>query len=169
MATFLERGRRIPLDFTPGTVLVLKPTSGTTRIAKPAFFDLDLYNEKSDILLHIRFCRTRITFNCYARRSLGNGFGKAQFVDMNSVNLKGQLVDMVTVSIHHYLTDSEFGRYQILFDGTTIFHFDKCLPGPATQIGYDTPYPAGPSCWDVEVYQIDELLPGDRAALFPGR
>ena len=169
MARYLQRGNQIPLNFTSGTILVLKPiltrTQGTTGGAFESGSDLTLFNETGDMLLKISFSTTRITFKDYARRSLGDGQGKAQSVDMNAKSTCGN-----TVSIHHYLTDSKFGRYQILLNGITVYHFDKRLPGPATQISYmnDSDY-WGPDYWDVDVYQIDDLLPEDRLALAPGR
>jgi len=175
MAKVLERGGEIPLNFTSGTVLVLKPAPGrelkTGAKALDWPFGLELFNKTGDILLHISFSATRITFKDYALRSLGNGQGKEQSVD-RSFNQSVTYGD--TVSIHHYLTDSEFGRYQILLNGITVCHFDKRLPGPATQIGYENgsslaSNPWGPSYWNVSVYQIGDLLPEDRLALVRGR
>ena len=132
-------------------------------------FGLGLYNEKGDILLQIWFSTERIAVRDRACRSLGDGWGKSQTVDMTQVDLKGQSVLGVRVSIHHYLTDSKFGRYQILFNGITIAHFDKWFPGPATKIDYWVGT-SGPSFWVLDVYQIDDLLPEEQLALLgPGR
>ena len=174
MAKVLKRGRNIPLNFTSGTVLVLKPSPmGTTDsdTYQKLPFNFKLFNATDDILLCISFSTKRITFKDYALRSLGNGQGKEQSVD-RSFNQSVTYGD--TVSIHHYLTDSEFGRYQILLNGITVCHFDKRLPGPATQIGYENgsslaSNPRGPSYWNVSVYQIGDLLPEDRLALVRGR
>ena len=179
MATFLNWGRNIPLQFTSGTILVLKPT-GRTPGFRPGGgldlpFDLKLFNKTGDMLLHISFSTTRMTFKDYARRSLGDGQGKQQTVDLN---FNGSVTYWETVSIHHYLTDSEFERYQILLDGRTVYHFDKRLPGPATKISYEAAtgralggeqYRWGPPSWDIDVYQIGDLLPEDRLALVRGR
>lgn len=174
MATILEQNENIPLKFTSQTILVLKPVTPKgkpfrgTRLA----FNLKLFNATGDILLYISVSTTRITFKDHANRSLGNGWGNEQVVDMNfksSVPFEG------TVSIHHYVTDSKFGRYQILVNGITVCHFNKRLPGSATQISYmdkstgDYHCGWGPSYWNVGVYQIGDLLPGDRPALVPGR
>jgi len=174
MAKVLEDDRKIPLNFTSGTVLVLKPAPG--KEFEPGAdlpFDFKLFNKTGDILLHISFSATRITFKDYARRSLGDGRGKEQTVDMN-FNRSVMYGD--TVSIHHYVTDSDFERYQILLNGITVYHFDKRVPGPATQISYKyvaSPYDRkkhwGPSYWDVDVYQIGDLLLEDRLALERGR
>jgi hypothetical protein len=173
MATILENNKKVPLKFTSGTILVLKPgASGRQPHQFDMAFALSLFNATGDILLHILVFQTRITFQDHANRSLGNGWGKEQTVDMNYNSLVG-FGD--TVSIHHYLTDSKFGRYQILVNGITVCHFDKRLPGPATQISYkdDTSdwedHRWGPSYWNVGVYQIGDLLPEDRRALVPGR
>jgi len=178
MAKVLENGGKIPLNFTSGTVLVLKPAPGE-RLEPEARaldlpFDLKLFNKTDDILLHISFSTTRITFKDYARRSLGDGRGKEQTVDMN-FNRSVTYGD--TVSIHHYVTDSEFGRYQILLNGITVYHFDKRVPGAATHLSYTRLVQVlnrlyhywGPDSWDVDVYQIGDLLPEDRLALVRGR
>jgi hypothetical protein len=171
----LNAGETIPLKFTSGTILVLKPASG--KLPGPGSFDLPfdlkLFNKTGDMLLHISFSTTRMTFKDYARRSLGDGEGKQQTVVMK---FNQSVTYWETVSIHHYLTDSEFERYQILLNGRTVYHFDKRLPGPATKISYyatsrvERPkYHWGPSSWDVDVYQIGDLLPEDRLALVRGR
>ena len=140
-------------------------------------FHLKLFNKTDDMLLHISFSTTRMTFEDYARRSLGDGKGKKHTLGMN---FNVSVTYLETVSIHHYLTDSEFGRYQILLNGRTVYHFNKCLPGPATQISYKattTNYTVGerlqhrwgPSSWDVDVYKIGDLLPEDQLALVQGR
>jgi hypothetical protein len=174
MATILENNKTIPLNFSSGTILVLKPAPEEKFGPDKAFavpFDLNLFNKTGDILLDISFSTTRITFKDYALRSLGEGRGKEQTVERNFHRSYGD-----TVSIHHYLTDSEFGRYQILLNGITVYHFDKRLPGPATQISYKEAshrspyyYRWGPSYWNVSVYQISDLLPEDRLALVRGR
>jgi hypothetical protein len=168
MATVLERDNMIPVNFTSGAILALKPTP----LAKaPASYQhaLSLYNEKGDTLLQIWFSPGVLFFNYHAHRSLGDGWGKPQVVDMTQVNLNGGSVLDVTISIHYYPTESDFGRYQILFNGTTIAHFEKRFPGPATQIGYWVDTLGGPRSWFVDVYQIDDLLPEERLILGPGR
>jgi hypothetical protein len=168
MATELKRDREIPLNFKPGTILTLKPTPVSRA---PADYDyaLELCNKKSDTLLQIDFSTGGIVLNDCAHRSLGDGWGEPQTVDMTQVDLKGRSVLQVTISIYHYLTESEFGRYQILFNGTTIAHFETRFPGPAKEIGYWVDIPGGPRSWDVDVYKIDDLLPEEQLALGPGR
>jgi hypothetical protein len=166
MTTVLEKNMQIPLKFTSGTILVIKPALGTVTPSTTYHFafDLNLFNETGDILLYISFSERRITFKHYARRSLGNAWGKVETLDM-----KGRSECGDTVSIHHYLTGAEFGRYQILLNGITIYHFDKRLPGPATKISYKNATGWAPVCWDVGVSQIHDLLPEDRLALVAGR
>ena len=173
MATILKNNKNIPLEFTSQTILVLKPVTPWGEPYQDArlAFNLKLFNATGDILLYISVSTTQITFKDHANRSLGNGWGKEQTVDMN---FKSSVTFGDTVSIHHYVTDSEFGRYQILVNGITVCHFDNRLPGPATQISYmDESYwddrHWGPSYWNVGVYQIGDLLPEDRPALVPGR
>ena len=168
MATFLKEGEIIPLNLTWGKILVLKASPGkvsTSTISGESTFAFKLFNETGDILIYIVFSRRGITFKDYARRSLGDGWGKAHTVDMTVQSMHG-----VTVSIHHYPTDSKFGRYQILLNGITIYHFDKRLPGPARRISYAIVDGDGsvPRSWDVDVYQIDDLLPEDQLALVQG-
>ena len=172
MATILQNNMKIPLNFPSRTILILKPLLSlglyqSTQLS----FGLKLFNSTGDTLLYISVFKTRITFKDHANRSLGNGWGKEQTVDMNYTPT-AMFGD--TVSIHHYVTDSNFGRYQILVNGITVCHFDKRLPGSATQISYKDDssrgeYSWGPSCWEVGVYQIGDLLPEDRLALVPGR
>jgi len=177
MATVLQENASIPLNFTSGTILVLKPVNFAFALEDMRYAtksELNLYNEQRDILLQISLSPKHVTFNDYSRRSLRDGWGISQVVDS-----MGQSAYDVPVSIHHYLTDSEFGRYQILLNGITIYHFEQRFPGPATQIGYILNFGHGlPSGyrrastrghWDVDVYQIDDLLPEDRLALGPER
>jgi len=92
MATFLGDDRKIPLNFTSGTILVLKPQgmSGDCDFA----LDLKLFNETDDILLNISFRTRQIIFKDHACRSLGDGWGREQTVD-----LKGKSMEGVTVSV----------------------------------------------------------------------
>ena len=166
MPTVLKRGEKIPLNFTSGTILVLKPT----RVSKAPLklsesFELSFFNEKGDLLLQIWFSTRSIVCT---ERACSSRWGK-QLVDMTQVDLKGRSLLEVEVSVHHHLTDSEFGRYQFLLGGITICHFDKCLPGPATEIIYEGGAIWGPASWYLEVCQIDDLLPEDGLALVSGR
>jgi len=167
MATVLEKDKKTPLNFTSGTILALEPTP-VTKAPANYNYALVLHNQKGDILLHIQFSKGSIIVVDRARRSLGDGWGKRQIVDMTHVNLKGRSVLGVKVSIHHYLTDSEFGKYHILLNGLTICHFEKRFPGPAAHITYVVGT-AGPPSWDVDVYRIDDLPPEERLALLPER
>jgi len=181
MSRFLGKDKDIPLNFKPGTIITLKPTPSSRA---PARYDysLELYNKKGDTLLKIEFSTSGVVLNDCASRSLkGDGSGQPQTVDITQVDLKGRSVVEATISIHHYLTESKFGRYQILFNGTTIAHFESRFPGPAKEISYwvDFPGPAkengywvdtpGPRAWDVDVYQIDDLLPEEQLSLGPER
>ena len=168
MATVLHRDKEIGLNFTSGNILTLEPTPLVYEAAGYRYA-LTLCNEKLDILLCIEFSARGIMLSDCASRSLGDGRGKSQIVDMTQVDLKGRSVLDDTVAIHHYLTDSKFGRYQILLNRITIAHFDICFPGPVIGVGYYPNSPGGPTSWDVDVCQIDDLLPEEQLALWPGR
>jgi hypothetical protein len=168
MPKVLERNQRIPLDFPSGTILALEPT--TVSKAPASFeFSLSLENDKDDILLMMWFFTGFIRVNDRASRSLGDGWGEPRKVDITQVDLKGRSLLAVKVSIHHYRIDSAFERYQILFDGITITHFEKRFPGPATQIVYWVGTNGGPPSWVFDVCEINELLPEERLALGPER
>ena len=84
MSRFLGNNQEIPLNFTLGTILVLKPAPGKhSGQALESPFDLNLFNETGDMLLCISISTTRITFKDHALRSLGEGRGKEQTVDIN--------------------------------------------------------------------------------------
>jgi len=166
MPTVLKRGEKIPLNFTNGTSLTLKPTPVSKAPEGFSSFELNLFNENDDLLLQIWSSTGDIICT---DRACGSGGGKQQFVDMSQVDLKGRSLPEAKVSVHHYLTDSEFGRYHILLDGITICHFEKRFPGPATQISYGGGTIGGPASWYLEVCQIDDLPPEDGLALVSGR
>ena len=182
MASILKKGGEISLDFTSGVVLVLKPTqfpfamspSEAISALKPRPVHLDLHNENGDTLLRITFDpgtlgrHHKIIFNDRARISLGDGWGEAQQVDVDK-SYEGWNDSQFTVSMHHYFTDSKFGRYQILLGKTTICHFDKCFPGQAKQLTYTGNMSLGPDSWDVTVYLISDLHPDERRLLGTGR
>lgn len=123
MATVLQKNAWMPLNFTSGTILVLKPVNPPKRFMFWETLELNLYNEQRDILLQIRISPNQVTFNDYSHRSLRDGLGTSQ-----TVYMKDQLLDRVPVLIYHYLTDSEFGRYQILLNGITVYHFEQRFP-----------------------------------------
>jgi len=164
----LERDTKIPVNFTSGKIITLEPMQ-VSKAPGNYKYVLDLHNKKGDILLQIWFSTNRIFFRDRARRSLGDGWGEPHEVEMTEVDLKDRSVFEITISIHHYLTESEFGRYQILFNGVTIAHFEKRFPGPATEITYWIPTPGGPRYWFVDVYQIEDLLREEQLVLEPGR
>jgi hypothetical protein len=138
MVSILEKGKVISLDFTSGMILVLKPTqflfamssSQAMSSFKPKPIHLDLYNKNGDILLRITFDpgmlgrNHKIFCNDRAHKSLGDGWGEAQKVDVDK-SFDGWNDSQFTISMRHYSTDSEFRRYQILLEKTTICRFDK--------------------------------------------
>ena len=166
MVTVLGKDREIPVNFTPGTIITLEPTASSREVPANFSYALGLCNKRGDTLLHIRFSTRGIVLNDWACRSLGGGWGERREVD---TIYKGRGLLSVKISIHHYLTESKFGRYQILFNGKTIAHFQTRFPGPATEIVYLLHTPGGPRDWFVDAYQIEDLLREEQLALEPGR
>ena len=179
MATTLNKGPGgAPLDFTLGSVLVLKstsfplPRSRFTGVNRKKI-QLDLYNENGDILLSITFDtgmsgkHHEIWCNDRAHISLGDGWGKAQKVDTSYVDFEGWKESGVAISVYHYSTDSKFGRYQILLGDATVCNFDKGFPGPAMQLSYTGNVSLGPDSWTFSVCQVSDLHPLERQFLTP--
>jgi hypothetical protein len=172
MASILKKGPSIPLNFASGTILILKstvfPSARPTSGLRPIY--LDVFNENGDTLLNITFSQHHeISCRDRARKSLGDGWGKAQKVDNSYVDIDRWRESGVTFSVHHYFTDSKFGRYQILLGKTTICYLDTRFPGRATQIAYSGDMNLGPDSWRVSVYPISDLQPDERRLLESGR
>jgi len=182
MASILAKGRVIPLDFMSGMILVLKPTqspfaissSETMSTLKPKPIHLDLYSQNGDILLRITFDpgmlgrNHKIFCNERARKSLGDGWGEEQKVDVDK-SFDAWNDSQFKISVHHYSTDSEFGRYQILLGKTTVCHFDKHIPGRATKLTYTGNMSLGPDSWNLSLYLKSDLQPDERRLLGSGR
>jgi len=178
MASVLQKGKKISLDFTSGMVLVLKstqfpfatPPSGAMSMLKPKPIHLDLHNENDDILLRITFDpgmlgrNHKIFCNDRAHKSLGDGWGEAQKVDVDK-SFDGGNQSQFTISVHH---DSELGRYQILLGKTTICHLDKRFPGRATKLTYTGNMSLGPDSWGVSLYLMSDLQPDEQRLLGSG-
>ncbi|KIM47256.1 hypothetical protein M413DRAFT_23480 [Hebeloma cylindrosporum] len=111
MATALKKGRRIPMNFTAGTeILVFKGPPTDVRFLLTNTNHLDLFNEKGDILLRISlkpsdgiYCVDR------AHKSLGNGFGEEKKCSRPLEPFWEY--GACTISVHHYSTDSESGHF----------------------------------------------------------
>jgi len=173
MATILKkRSEGAPLDFTLGSVLVLKSTKFPFHKSKRKQIQLNLSNENADILLSITFDtgmsgkNHEICCNDRAHVSFGDGWGKAQKVDTSYMDFEGWKKSGVTFSVHcHYSTDSKFGRYQILLGDVTVCNFNKGFPGPATQISYTGSMSLGPDSWTFSACQVSDLHPRERQFL----
>ena len=183
MATILKKRPKplTPLDLTSGSVLVLKstnfslPKSLFTEDVNRKKIQLDLYNENGDILLSITFDtgmsgkQHEIRCNDRALTSFGDGWGNAQKVDESYVDFEGWKKSGVTISVHHYSTDSEFGRYQILLGDVTICNFDQVFRGPVAQISYTGNVSLGPDSWTFSVFRVSDLHPRERQFIAPQR
>ena len=170
----------MPLKVTSGIIVILKSTkfpfamfpftlTGPSRKQ----IQLGLYNQGGDTLLYITFrmAGQHLEMFCNDRvlNSLGDGWGKAHKADTSHVDFEKWRQSGVTISLHHYSTDSEFGGYQILLGNVTVCNFDKRLPGAATQMSYTGDIKLGPTSWTVSVHRVSYLHPRERQFLMQQR
>ena len=144
MAQDLRAGNELPLSLSPGMVIAFKSSQldlkspGTPQDPfKIDRMDLDLCNINSDIILRITFLRgkNKVLFNDRADISLLDGWGQEQSVNLSQVDVDRWERSGVTISVHDCSTPSK-DQYQILFDLTTMYYFDKRFPGPPINIIY---------------------------------
>ena len=152
MATDLIPGKEFPLlNSSAGKIIAFKSTRfdlhllphPTTNLrataARSSATHLDLYNIKNDIILRItiRFGQNKVFFNDRADKSLLDGWGQEKSVDLNPVDVERWKRLGVTISVYDpYPRAHSKEQYQILFDLTTVFYFDKRFPEPAIKMGY---------------------------------
>ena len=145
MDTDLSTGEELPLNgFSPGMIIALKsakfdltaPYDNDGASVSPRM-DLDLWNINNDIILRITILRgtNKVFFNDRADKSLLDGWGQEQSVELSQEDVDRWQRSGVTISVHDCSTPSK-EQYQILFDLTTMYHFDKRLPGPPIKIEY---------------------------------
>lgn len=147
--------------------------SGPTT-ASPSATHLDLYSVKNDIVLRITFRtgQNKVFFNDRADKSLLDGWGQEQSVDLNPVDVEKWRRSGVTISVHHSFPPTRSKeQYQILFDLTTVFYFDKRFPEPAIKLRYSvTTYSYQLSDpFKVFSYKLDDLPLVERQAIESGK
>ena len=164
----------LSLTLEPGKVVAFKSAM---------FFDcdpagkscLELFNQQNDTLLSITLHRLRIgkhkiVFNDRAGIRLVDGWGKEKSVDLNPVEVERWQKSGVTISVHCY-SAHPLERYQILFDLTTMFIFDKNFLGPAIKVAYYQILGASilSNPLMVFTYKLDDLPLAERKAIDSGR
>jgi hypothetical protein len=190
MAQYLKPGKELPLrNFSAGMIIAFKSTrfdlnyhqstpfnphlSGPTT-APPTATHLDLYNAKNDIVLRITFRngQDKVFFNDRADKSLLDGWGQEQSVDLNPEDVEKWRRSGVTISVHYSLPNSRSNeQYQILFDLTTVFYFDIRFPEPAIKMGYSvsTQFDQLSDPLKVFCYKFDDLPLVERQAIESGK
>ena len=180
MTTKLERGVDLPVNLSAGMIIAFKSrrfdlttTGGGLKRGSQAI--LNLYNESNDIVLciSIRRGKNKVFFNDFARKSLVDGWGQEQSVDLSPTDIEKWQRSGVTISVHDCSTGFE-QRYQIMFDLTTMCYFDKQFPGPAIKVLYrespvDTSRPHLSDPMKVVVHLLKDLPPKERQAIVSGR
>ena len=178
MTQVLPKKAERQLDFAEGMVLSFKSQKfDLAALPDRSYPDLtqgssiiSLLNENDDTLLMIIFRRAqnKIFLFDHASKCIGDGFGIERSVDLNPMDVTRWGESGVTISVHHYSTGSGFGRYQILFNLTTICHFDKIFAGRATRVRRSC---SGTSLDDelsFYSYKISALRPEERQAILSG-
>ena len=144
----LTTGNELPLNFSQGMVIAFKSSTLDVKMRESNIrteesligrVDLDLCNINNDIILRITFLRgqNNIFFDDRAGKSLLNARGQEQSVKLSQMDVSRWKRSGVTISVHDCSTASK-QQYQILFDLTTMYYFDKRFPGPAIKIIYST-------------------------------
>lgn len=145
MAKDLSAGKELPLDsFSPGMIIALKsakfnlmmPSDNDWASVSPRM-DLNLWNINNDLILHIMIVRgqNKVFFNDCTDKSLLDSWGQKQSVELSQEDIDRWQHSGVTISVHNCSTPSK-EHYQILFDLTTMCHFNKHFPGPLIMIQY---------------------------------
>lgn len=140
MATDLRLTEELPLNLSPGMVVAFE----SSIFALPGsdylhFLEtyLDLYNINNDIILRITIRRkeNKVFFNDRAaKRSL---WGEEQSVNLSPADVNRWRDSGVTISVHDCSTPSK-KQYQILFDQTTVYYFDRRFSGPGIKVHYSS-------------------------------
>ena len=140
----LTAGNELPLDFSRGMIIAFKSSSTFNSAISnwdqaPLInrTDIDLCNINDDIILRITLLRgeNKVFFNDRAGKSLLNARGQEQSANLSPMDVNKLLYPGVTISVHDCSTPSK-EQYQILFDLTTVYYFDKRFPGPPIKIIY---------------------------------
>ena len=147
MATDLSAEKNLPLNgFSPGMIIALKSAkfdlmvpSDDDWVSVSPRMDFDLCNIDNDIVLRITILRgiNKVFFTDYTSKSLLGGWGQEKSMELSQEDVDRWQRSGVTISVHNCSNPFK-EQYQILFDLTTIYHFDKRFPGPAIKINYST-------------------------------
>ena len=142
MAKDLSSGKELPLRLSPGRIVALNSakfdlTVPDDWVSVSPRMDLDLWNISNDLILRITILRgtNKVFFNDRADKSLLDGWGQEQNVELSQEDVDKWQRSGVTISVHDCSTHSK-EQYQILFDLTTVCFFDKRFPGPPIKIEY---------------------------------
>jgi hypothetical protein len=178
MAKDLQKGAELRLDISQETIIAFKST--VFDLAKLGIFKggaqetyLDLYNGNDDILLSIMIRRgqNKVFLNDRASKSLVDGWGQTQSIDLSPVDVERWKRSGVTISIHDCSTRS-LPRYQILFDLTTMCYFNKRFPGSAKKVTYSDRFAKSSQLSDplkVFFYKLEDLAAQERQSIVSGR
>ena len=144
MAKDLSAGEELPLRLSPGKIVALKSAKfdltaphDNDWVSVSPRMDLDMWNINNDIILRISILKgkNKVFFNDRADKSLLDGWGEEKCVELSQEDVDKWQRSGVTISVHDCSTASN-EQYQILFDLTTMCHFDKRFPGPPIKIEY---------------------------------
>jgi len=169
----------LPLDrSTSGKIIAFKSTKFDLSGSIEHETHLELYNQDNDILLRItiRRGRNKVFFNDRADKTLLDGWGSEKSVDLNPMDVNTWRSG-VTISVHDCSSHSP-ERYQILFNLTTVFNFDKRFLGPAIKVVYRQELSDYAELWynpqmsdplKFFSYKLDDLPLEERKAIESGR
>jgi hypothetical protein len=180
MAINLHISRELSLKskVSTGVIIALKstefdladPQDGITHATH-----LDLYNRSNDIVLRITIRRgqNKVFFNDRADKSLSDGWGQEQSLDLSLADVDRWKRSGVTISVQDRSTPSE-KRFQVFFDLTTVYSFKKRFPGSATKLTYSLESPLyyqTPLSNPLKVlfYELNDLPFVERQAVESGR
>lgn len=175
MAINLHISRKLSLksQLSTGMIIVLKSTQFNLEDLQDGMVHathLDLYNRHNDIVLRITIRRgqKKVFFNDRADKSLSNGWGQEQSLDLSLADVDRWKHSGVTISVQDRSTPSE-KRFQVFFDLTTVYSFNKRFPGSPTKLVYSTtdPYYRRQLSTPLKVffYKLDDLPLVERQAV----
>jgi hypothetical protein len=186
MAINLHISRELSLKskISPGVIIALKSTQFDVTDLQDGITQathLDLYNRRNDIVLRITIRRgqNKVFFNDRADKSLSDGWGQEQSLDLSPADVDRWKRLGVTISVQDRSTPSE-KRFQVFFDLTTVYSFNKRFPGSATKLMYSSDVSSNESShyyWRTQLsnplkvlfYELSDLPLVERQAIVSGR
>jgi hypothetical protein len=167
MAINLHISRKLSLksQLSTGVIIVLKSTQFNLEDLQDGMVHathLDLYNKHNDIVLRITIRRgqNKVFFNDRAHKSLSNGWGQKQSLDLSLADVDRWKRSGVKISIQDCSTPSE-KRFQVYFNLTTVYSFKKRFPGLATKLVYSSTAkfcrPQLSTPLEVSFYELNDL------------